>query len=68
MAFFSREEMMHVESPIHETELNPPGNNDTAFAINLVQRRRPDNSALGMVNPVFNGVTLALAVSRRTSN
>ena len=60
--------MMHVESPMHAAEENPPGNNVVALAISLVQINRPESSALGIVSPVFKGVTLALAASSLTSN
>ena len=58
--------MMHVASPMHAAEENPPGNNIVALAISLVQINIPESSALGIVSPVFKGVTLALAESSLT--
>ena len=60
--------MMHVESPMQIAEEKPPGNEEAALAINLVQIKRPESSALGMVRPVFSGVTHAFAARRHASN
>ena len=48
--------MMHVESPMHVAEENPPGNNVVALAISLVQINSRKSSALGIVSPVFNPI------------
>ena len=62
VAFFSKDDIMQVESPRHETEMNPPVLRDTTLAMSLVHNRSPDNSDLGIVSPVFRGVTQALAM------
>ena len=63
VAVLSSEEMMHVESPKHEIEPKPPLYSDAVLERSLVQRRSPDSSDLGIVNPVLRGVTQALAVT-----
>ena len=68
IAFLSKEDMIHVESPTHDTEPKPPLYNLTALAMSLVHSKSPDNSDLGIVNPTLRGVTHALAAMRRAWN
>ena len=68
VAVLSSEEMMQVESPKHETEPKPPLYSDSVLERSLVQRRRPDSSDLGIVNPVLRDVTRALAVTSYDMN
>ena len=64
MAFLSSEDMIQVESPRHETDPKPPLYKDTDLDSSLVQRSRPDSSDLGIVSPVFKGVTQAFAATK----
>ena len=57
VAFFSNAEMTHVESPMQEAEPKPPSYNDNALDISLEHSNNPDTSDLGIVSPVFSGVT-----------
>ena len=68
VAVLSSEEMMQVESPKHKIELKPPLYNDFVLERSLVQRRRPDSSDLGIVNPVLRGITQALAATSYDMN
>ena len=51
--FFSNADIIHVESPIQETELKPPLYKVTALDINLKHSNKPDNLDLGIVKPVL---------------
>ena len=60
--FLSSEDMIQIESPRQEGDLNHMLYNDTDLDSSLVQRSRPDSLDLGIVSPVFKGVTKAFAV------
>ena len=57
VAVLSREEILQVNSPKHDTDPKPPLYSDSVLERSLVQRRSPDSSDLGIVNPVLRGVT-----------
>ena len=61
VALFSNAGMMQVESPRQDAALKPPSQSETALDISLEHKSNPETSALGIVNPVFSGVTQALA-------
>ena len=58
---FSKADIIHVESPIHEAELKPPLYKLTALDINLEHNNKPDNSDQGIGKPVLSRVTQDLA-------
>ncbi len=43
------------------SKLKPSSQSETALDISLEHKSNPETSALGIVNPVFSGVTQALA-------
>ena len=57
VAFFSNAEMMQVEPPRQDAALKPLSQSETALDISLEHKSNPENSALGIVNLVFSGVT-----------
>ena len=68
VAFFSNAEIIHVESPRQDAELNPPSYRETAFAMNLEHNSNPETSNFGILKPVLRGVTRALAARICDSN
>ena len=68
VADLSREEIMHVESPKHDMDPKPPLYSASVLDRSLVQRRSPDSSDLGIVNPALRGVTRALVATKCDMN
>ena len=58
---FSNEERTQVEAPRHKTLPKLLLHKDTDLDNSLIQSNRPDSSDLGIVSPVFKGVTLTFA-------
>ena len=68
VADLSREEIIHVESSKYDMDPKTLLHRASVLDRSLVQRRSPDSSDLGIVNPALRGVTRALAATKCDMN